>query len=57
MNDQQVIKTILALLVIGKVLDRKEANRLYDIIELNFIRGLALPGSLNDLVILLEKKE
>lgn len=56
MNDQQTIKTILALLVLAKVLTQSEANRLYDIVELSFIRGLALPGTLDELITLLEKK-
>lgn len=57
MNDQQTAKTILALLVVGKVLTRKKANTLYGMVELNFVRGLALPGTIDELVDLLEGKQ
>lgn len=56
MNDQQTIKTVLALLVMGKVLSQSQANKLYDTVELNLIRGVALPGSLNEILTVLERK-
>lgn len=56
MNDNTIIKTLLAALVVEKVISKTKAENVLYRIEKNFIRGVALPLDLTSLIAILGDK-